>query len=49
MTTLKQGRWAKIHEQGQANFETAENVMDIMAYAMEGRLLDAPLPGPREG
>ena len=29
MTTLKQGRWAKIHEQGQANFETAENVMDI--------------------
>lgn len=29
MTTLKQGRWVKIHEQGQANFETAENVMDI--------------------
>ncbi len=29
MTTLKQGRWVKIHEQGQVNFETAENVMDI--------------------
>ena len=29
MTTLKPGRWVKIHEQGQANFETAENVMDI--------------------
>lgn len=29
MTTLKQGRWVKIHEQGQTNFETAENVMDI--------------------
>jgi len=28
-TTLKQGRWVKIHEQGQANFESAENVMDI--------------------
>lgn len=29
MTTLKQGRWVKIHEKGQANFEAAENVMDI--------------------
>ena len=29
MTSLKQGRRVKIHEQGQANFETAENVMDI--------------------
>lgn len=29
MTALKQGRWVKIHEQGQGNFETAENVMDI--------------------
>ena len=29
MTTLKQGRWVKIHEQGRANFETAENVMGI--------------------
>lgn len=27
--TLKQGRWVKIHEQGQANFESEENVMDI--------------------
>ncbi len=27
--TLKQGRWVKIHEQGQANFEAVENVMDI--------------------
>lgn len=29
MTSLKQGRRVKIHEQGQANFEAAENVMDI--------------------
>ncbi len=28
--TLKQGRWVKIHKQGQANYEAKENVMDIM-------------------
>jgi len=33
MTTLKPGRWVKIHEQGQANFETAENVMDITIWS----------------
>lgn len=27
--TLKEGRWVKIHKQGQANYESAENVMDI--------------------
>ncbi len=29
MTKLKQGRWVAIHEQGQANFEAKENIMDI--------------------
>ena len=28
-STLKQSRWVKVHEQGQGNFETKDNVMDI--------------------
>lgn len=30
---MKNGRWVKIHEQGQANFETHDNVMDITVGA----------------
>mgnify|MGYP007070019101 CR=1 FL=1 len=30
MTELKQGRWVKVHNPGQANFEERENVMDIV-------------------
>lgn len=30
---MKNGRWVKIHEQGQANFETKNNVMDITVGA----------------
>lgn len=30
MTELKQNRWVKIHERGQANYVEKENVMDIM-------------------
>lgn len=30
MAELKQGRWVKVHEPGQANFEETENVMDIV-------------------
>lgn len=30
MAELKQGRWVKVHEPGQANFEENENVMDIV-------------------
>lgn len=29
MTELKQSRWVKVHEPGQANYEEKENVMDI--------------------
>lgn len=29
MTELKQSRWVKIHEQGQANYAEKENIMDI--------------------
>ena len=29
MLNLKQGRWVKIHDQGHADFEARENVMDI--------------------
>lgn len=29
MAELKQSRWVKIHEPGQANFDEQENVMDI--------------------
>ena len=29
MLELKQTRWVKIHEPGQGNYETKENVMDI--------------------
>ena len=28
-STFKQSRWAKVHEQGQGNFEAKDNVMDI--------------------
>lgn len=30
MAELKQGRWVKVHEPGQANFSETENVMDIV-------------------
>jgi len=30
MAELKQGRWVKIHEPGQGNFEENDNVMDIV-------------------
>lgn len=30
MAELKQGRWVKVHEPGQANFVENENVMDIV-------------------
>lgn len=30
MAELKQGRWVKVHEPGQANFVEHENVMDIV-------------------
>lgn len=30
MAELKQGRWVKVHEPGQANFTESENVMDIV-------------------
>lgn len=30
MAELKQGRWVKVHEQGQSNFDESENIMDIM-------------------
>lgn len=30
MAELKQGRWVKVHEPGQANFVESENVMDIV-------------------
>lgn len=30
MAELKQGRWVKVHEPGQANFEENDNVMDIV-------------------
>lgn len=30
MAELKQGRWVKVHEPGQANFTENENVMDIV-------------------
>ena len=30
MAQLKQGRWVKVHEPGQANFVEHENVMDIV-------------------
>lgn len=30
MAELKQGRWVKIHEPGQANFTETDNVMDIV-------------------
>lgn len=33
MAELKQGRWVKVHEQGQANFTENDNVMDIMIGA----------------
>ena len=33
MAELKQGRWVKVHEPGQANFEENDNVMDIVIGA----------------
>lgn len=30
MAELKQGRWVKVHEPGQANFTENENIMDIV-------------------
>ena len=33
MAELKQSRWVKIHEPGQANFIENKNVMDIMIGA----------------
>ena len=33
MTSLKQSRWTKIHEQGEANFEPKNNIMDITVGA----------------
>lgn len=33
MAELKQGRWVKVHEPGQANFVESENVMDIVIGA----------------
>ena len=33
MAELKQSRWVKIHEQGQANYESKENIMDILIGA----------------
>ena len=30
MAELKQGRWVKVHEPGQANYVESENVMDIV-------------------
>ncbi len=30
MAELKQSRWVKIHEPGQANFDEKENIMDIV-------------------
>lgn len=30
MAELKQSRWVKVHEQGQANCETHDNIMDIL-------------------
>lgn len=33
MAELKQGRWVKVHEPGQANFVENENVMDIVIGA----------------
>lgn len=30
MTELKESRWVKIHEPGQANYEPKENIMDIL-------------------
>lgn len=33
MAELKQGRWVKVHEPGQANFAENENVMDIVIGA----------------
>lgn len=36
MAELKQGRWVKIHEPGQANFTDNDNVMDIV-IGQQGR------------
>ena len=33
MAELKQSRWVKIHEPGQANFEERDNIMDIVVGA----------------
>lgn len=30
MAELKQSRWVKVHEKGQANFEAQDNIMDIL-------------------
>ena len=30
MTELKESRWVKVHEPGQANYESKENIMDIL-------------------
>lgn len=30
MAELKQGRWVKVHEPGQANYVESENIMDIV-------------------
>lgn len=30
MAELKQSRWVKVHEQGQANYEQHDNIMDIL-------------------
>ena len=30
MAELKQSRWVKVHEKGQANFEAKDNIMDIV-------------------
>lgn len=33
MAELKQSRWVKVHEPGQANFDERENIMDILIGA----------------
>ena len=33
MAELKQGRWVKVHEPGQANYVESENIMDIVIGA----------------
>ena len=30
MTELKESRWVKVHEPGQANYEPKDNIMDIL-------------------